>query len=527
MPSIFLSYFFGLAVIILNSCGDKQAPESTPDTVINGPGEVIDTTALITMDQFIGVNTFVDDLPQLISVGGFAREYHNWAWDEGNFDPAYPGFPANQIRFAPSYPGWSYDDYYRNLHDIGVVVAPCIQGSVPWLQKATAFQASYKPLDAPGLDAANPASYYAKSNFMFQFAARYGSKSVPDSLLQLASGQRRVSGLGYIKYVEDWNEQDKDWEGKNAQFTPEEYAAMASADYDGHGNTMELHGKKYGIKNADSSIKLVMGGLAIFNLDYIKRMKSWFEGNRADKKFAADVLNFHLYTFPDGSQYGDSGPALSPEAGKLKEQMAAVVKYRNEYLPGKEVWLSEFGWDTNPDSRLSVPVIGSMDRQEVQGIWLVRAYMALAAAGVDRAQMFMLRDVNPNDKTQFSSSGLVGPKGDFTRKKSWYYVATLKNTLTNMRYTGETASGDANVLIYKFKEVKGSKGVYAIWAKTSNGYKVDNYQLKIPASVSNANLVTLSTGAASGQQSKLNITNGQVSVNVSERPVFVTVDRME
>ena len=274
-------------------------------------------------------------------------------------------------------------------------------------------------------------------------------------------------------------------------------------------------------------MKLVMGGLAIFNLDYIKRMKSWFERNRADKKFAADVLNFHLYTFPDGSQYGDSGPALSPEAGKLKEQMAAIVKYRNEYLPGKEVWLSEFGWDTNPDSRLSVPVIGGMDRQEVQGIWLVRAYMALAAAGVDRAQMFMLRDVNPNDKTQFSSSGLVGPKGDFTRKKSWYYVATLKNTLTNMRYAGEVASGDANVLIYKFKEVKGNKGVYAIWAKTSTDYKVDGYSFRIPASVSNANLVTLSAGAASGQQSKLNISGGQVSVNVSERPVFIMVDHIE
>ena len=66
MPSLFLSYFFGLSVILLNSCGDKQAPDSSPGEIITGPGEVIDTAAPITMDQFIGVNAFVDDPPQLI-----------------------------------------------------------------------------------------------------------------------------------------------------------------------------------------------------------------------------------------------------------------------------------------------------------------------------------------------------------------------------------------------------------------------------------------------------------------------------
>ncbi|MCH5720418.1 hypothetical protein [Niabella hibiscisoli] len=513
-------------LVFFSSCNEPKSAD-IPTVVGNEYfGRVIDTTSPITMDKFIGLNAFVDDPSQLINAAGFVREYHNWFWDEGDGNPGYKGFPQSQIRFAPSFPGWSYDDFYRNLNDIKVEVAPCIQGSVPWLQKNSSFQSAYKPLDAPGLSAANPQSYHAKANFMYQFAARYGQNVVNDSFLQLDPHQKRVSGLGYVKYIEDWNEQDRTWEGKNAEFTSEEYAAMASADYDGHGNTMNLHNKKYGIKNADSSAKLVMGGLAIFNIDYIKRMKSWFERNRPDKIFAADVLNFHLYTFPDGSQFGDSGPALSPEAGKLKEQLIPVIKYRNDHLPGKEVWVSEFGWDTHPDSRLSVPEIGSMDRQEVQGIWLVRAYMALAAAGVDRAQMYMLRDVNPDDKMQFASCGLVGPKGSWAPKKSWYYVATLKNMLTNMRFAGEVASADPNVLVYKFKDVKSSKGVYAVWAQTSNDYRVENFSIQLSGQSSSAEMVSLLTGSTSGERQLLTINGGKVAVAVSERPVFILVDHI-
>lgn len=527
MTSVLQMYKLCTMIVILSGCARPQANNPAHGILKEYPGKVIDTAAPITMDQFIGLNAFVDDPPLLISAAGFMREYHNWAWDEGDGDLSYQGFPGNQIKFAPSYPGWSYDDFYRSLFDAGVGIAPCIQNSVPWLQSSSSFQGTHKPLDKPGLNASDPFSYHAKANYMFQFAARYAGKAVEDGLLQLAPGQRRISGLKYIKYFEDWNEQDRTWEGEEAQFSPEEYAAMASADYDGHGGAMNLYGKKYGIKNADSSAKLVMGGLAIFDISYIKKMKSWFEANRKDKRFAADVLNFHLYTFPDGSQFGDSGPALSPEEGRLRQQLIPIVKYRNDHLPGKEVWVSEFGWDTHPDSRLSVPEIGSLDRQEVQGIWLVRAYLALAAAGVDRAQMYMLRDVNPEDKMQFATCGLVGAKGDWTPKKSWYYIATLKNVLTNMRFAGEVPSQNPEVLIYKFKDIKSAKGVYAVWAKTSRDLKVSNFPVDLSGEASTAQIISLLAGSTTGKRQSLTLNQGKVLIDVSERPVFIMADQVD
>ncbi|MCH5597915.1 hypothetical protein [Niabella ginsengisoli] len=380
---------------VLSFCNTKNDSDIQNDppnnNPINPPGPIVDPTNLITMDQFIGANAFIDDPIDKLKAVGFIREYHNWNWDEGDGAPTYPGFPNNQIQFAPSYPGWSFDEFYTNLSKEGVNVSPCIQGGVNWLQGSTNFPAQNKPIDAPGLSTTAPTSYHTKAFHMYQFAARYGSVKIDEKLLALASNQEKRSGLGLIKYMEDWNEQDKTWEGKDAYFSPEEYAAMASADYDGHVGTMNKYGKKYGIKNADSSMKLVMGGLASFDINYIKKMKLWFEANRSDKKFAADALNFHVYAFKDGVSWQGGGPAVSPEAAGFKRMLTEIVKYRNENLPGTEVWVSEFGWDTNPESVLSPPKIESMDVYEIQAIWLVRAYLEFAAAGRPCSNVYVKR----------------------------------------------------------------------------------------------------------------------------------------
>lgn len=505
-----------LSLVACIQTKDPAASQSNPEIL----GIIPDPSDTITMDYFIGANGFIDDPIDKLSAVQLIREYHNWNWDEGDGAPDYPGFPNNQIRFAPSYPGWSFDDYYTALKKQNIIIIPCIQGSVNWLHT----QHEAKPIDQLGLNTADPYSYHAKAHFMYQLAARYGSKKCPDSTLSLAPDQNRVSGLGLIKYIEDWNEQDKNWEGPNAEFSPEEYAAMASANYDGHVNTMNRFNKNYGIKNADPSIKHVMGGLASLNLNYIKRMKKWFEQHRSDKIFATDVLNFHIYAFKDGKSWQGGGPAISPEDAKFKEKLIPIVKYRNEQLPKKEIWVSEFGWDTNPASPLSPPSIGTMDIEEVQGIWLVRAFLAFASAGVDRAQMYMMRDVDPNSETWFASSGLIKQKGDFTPKKSWFYIAALKNILAHTRYIGEQKSSHPHILIYKFKNIHSTKGVYVVWAKTSQDYKISDFPLKISKNASHATQTVLSTTSVTGITQSLEINNQEVRVNVSEKPIFISVN---
>lgn len=74
------------------------------------------------------------------------------------------------------------------------------------------------------------------------------------------------------------------------------------------------------------------------------------------------------------------------------------------------MWLTEFGYDTSPRSPNLAPAYGSFDAEDVQGMWLIRTYMYLAAARIDRAHMFMLANVVDDGGTKFQTSGLTQDK---------------------------------------------------------------------------------------------------------------------
>ena len=485
----------------------------------------------ITFDQFVGSNAFVDDSIDNMKVGTFIREYHNWNWDEGDIwehggNRNYKGYPNNTMKFAPSEAGggeWNFDEFYLQCKEAGIAVYPVLMGAVKWLNDSLNFNLHHKPVDQTGAVTTDPDSYQAKAHYMFQFAARYGSTKVPDSLLTLAPSQPRNSGLCLIDYLEDWNEQDANWHGPGAYFSPEEYAAMSSANYDGHCNTMNQGTGTFGIKNADPNMKFVMGGIWELNLQYIKDMERWYKKNRNDGKFVPDVINVHDYAWGSDS----TKRTLSPEEENWRGQLEEITRWRDENYPEKEVWINEFGYDTHEGSKLSVPSIPGFNKYEVQGVWLVRAYLAFSAAGVDRACMYMLRNVDENNSEQFSNCGFTfSKKLDYHRKVSWYYVHTLKETLAGMRFDGDKISQHPDVLIYKFKSVDAKNGAYVVWCPTSEGITVENFQLNFDSSTAVAVLIKLINNSKEGCSEKLKISGNSVTINVGEKPVFILVNNI-
>lgn len=474
------------------------------------------------MEKFIGMNALANAPMDKVLVAGLIREYHQWFWDEGNsykfgaITSLYPGYPNNQNKWDASYNGVNYDNYYSSLKNAGIICSPCIKESVDWLN----IKATHKPI-LSGADSRDPHSYAAHADHMYQYAARYGNTKITDSKLKLGTGQPRNSGLNTVSYVEDWNEQDDWWEDSNSYFHPYQYAAMASADYDGHLGAM---GTTVGVKNADPTMKMAMSGIARPNIDYVKSMKAWADKYRGGS-FPGDVLNFHTYSTDVGGQDNPT-VGVSPESDKLKEKMQKITDYRSKYLPDKEVWLSEFGYDTDPNSKFRAPAIASFTQEEVQGQWLVRSFLALAAAKVDKAFMFMFDDPNSSSSQQFSTSGLVSSQATgFVPKTSWYYIYTLKNVLTGMKFNKEELSGNPKVNVYSFKSAAGKGGAYVLWCNTSDGSTVDNFDLTLN-SAATATLVSMKKGDTDGVPTPLTIASGKVKVNVSERPVYVKVDNI-
>ncbi len=475
------------------------------------------------MDSFIGVNGFVDDPIDRIAACGHLREYHQWQWDEGNQDSSYLGYPNHQAAWSPSWVsgpgwGWDFDQFYQHLKTAGVDVAPCLQGCAPYLVGFDRNRSDEKPVLAGG-DPTQPQSYVAHASYLFQFAARYGGTRVNETLLKLKPGQAARSGLGLVRYMENWNEPDKWWKDRASCFLPAELAAMCSADYDGHRGAM---GRTVGIRNADPGMRLVMGGLARPEIEYLKAMKLWADFHRGGD-FPADVVNLHHYSNDAGGQGGRPTVGVSPEADGLRERFQRVVEWRDRFLPGKEVWVSEFGYDTNPKSTQHAPAIGTADAQEVQGQWIVRSFLALAAAGVDRAQVYMLRDVDANSTVQYDSSGLTSEKGKHVPKRTWHYVAALRHILRGTRFESEVPSGDANVRVYLFRSDDASaRRVYAVWCPTSSQSQVSGFSLDL-SNASTATLTTLESQNTTGPKVPLTVESGKVAIDVSERPVFVSV----
>ncbi len=460
------------------------------------------------MDQFVGTNAFIDDPPEKLAAAvGFVREYHDWLWDTEA--------PDHKLRLQPSGAAggnaWFFDDFYASLRRSGVTVCPAIQQSSPVYFPGTDLDA--KPVPR-GADPEAPASYANHAAHLFQYAARYGGTRVPDAELKVAPGQPRVSGLGLLRYLENWNEPDKTWRGRAARFSPYELAAMCSADYDGDQGRM---GHACGVKQADPGMRLSIGGLAGIGIDYLQAMKVWSDWHRRGD-FPADAINVHHYSSDGTAEQPFKTTGISPEADHLREKLTEIVAWRDANVPKCEIWLTEYGYDTNAKSPLHAPAIGSWSGEEVQAIWLVRSTLALAAAGVDRAAMFLFRDDKSDGSGVFETCGMVTEKGQWRPKPSYYYLSTLKRRLTGMRYTGDISSGRKDVVIYRFAAPNG-RSAFVIWRPTSDGGR--GVIVTVPTGWRGATRIDFENGSLDGVSSPANLKRGAVTLEASEKPVIL------
>jgi hypothetical protein len=488
-----------------------------------------------TIGAFVGVDGYIDDPAGFLPPIGNVREYHNWSWNEGNGDASYPGYPNNQNSFVLFGGFWDWDTYYLDLKKAGVFGYPVIQGGVSWLNGGAV------PPVSSGESTTDPASYAAHADQMFQQAARYGSTKVATDLLKLASGQPALTGQGSLQYIEDWNEEDAWWINPDGSpvFSPDVYAAMASADIDGNQGKM---GKTLGMKNADPNMKMVMGGLSGHGtstttwedscVSYLEGIQSWATTNRGGD-FPADVLNVHYYSFgPSTLGTMNPMPALSPEDDMVTARMSVINSFRTKNQPGKELWLTEFGYDTDPQSVLHAPGLGTNSAEVVQGQWIIRYYLAVLAAGFDRAFLFDSRDsctpgvsggTDDSCATQFDTAGVAGVKGTETPKTAYYFIATLRSRLATYGWLPPQAPVSQGVMTTRFKDTTSSKGAYVVWSPTSSATVVNAFKLAVPGATK-ASAVALVDGQMNGTETTLAVSGGTVTLDVSETPTIVLVD---
>ena len=479
------------------------------------------------LDKFVGMNAFVNDADDICRAVTYIREYHPWLWTsipDGENTSLAPSLSLNKM--------WDFDEYYTRMKKFGINVCPTI---------STHHKRTPKDL-SPNSWA--PENFLSYACMLFQYVARYGSnKNIDPSVIKVDEGQEVKIGMGVLDAIEPLNEPDGTWLGREQYFSPFEMASFLSMCYDGH----EGRFKNCGVKQADPNFLMSMSGGAGLSYARLKAVEFWCKYNRKDGKLPFDVINAHCYC---GKKLDEKGVAelvdvnlvdrgdqgnnifvgVSPEEGNIIANFDAIRDWRDRYYPNMEIWLTEFGWDTNQSYKTSTAAhaYAEYTGRQVQAMWLVREYLLLSSIGVDRAAMYMSRDCGPEETAvgKYGSSGLIRFPIEITpnnviqgnKKDSFYYIYTLKETLKDCTFAGEVESTNANVKIFKYVSEEG-KAKYAVWCVTSNGTKIPGYIL--PVGEGEYSLVEFGFEKYKGAWSDLENKNGKVVINVSECPVFV------
>ncbi len=433
----------------------------------------------VLMQDFIGTNAFVDVPLGLLEPFGCVREYHDWPdWNE----PQKDSFQLNISK-----QGFDFQNFYVNLNRLGKTVVPTLQKTPRWLTGESNVQA--KPI-AKNANAYDPASYSRHALFLYKYAENFSNP-----------------GQGNVKYYENWNEQDKWWESGISYFSPYQYASMSSADLDGNLNKM---GSNRGINANGGKNKLVMAGLANPKTDYLNALKYWCDKNRKGD-FAWDVINYHRYSNSAGLPDNQPKEGICPEKGNVYSEAKEIVDFRNKHLPDVEVWISEFGYDTENSPQQCKP-IGGKNSELVQADWLIRSYLLLSAAGIDKAFQYMIRD--------FAKTGLYATSGLYSTtlkdkpflRPAWNYINTLKCALLDSYFEKLTLDTTSNLYTAVYADKNNTlKKTSVIWLGSQSG---ENKEYTLPKG--EGQLIQFSENDACGSRKNINTSN----ITVSETPVI-------
>lgn len=480
--------------------------------------------------QAVGVNIFewyVEDAARsweidesrMPALKGFGAVRHYMDWEKLESQPG-------QYSFNLTLSGaWNYDAMYERFKAENIDVLACLKTVPKWLENTyPADQRDYGNNPAQyGADLSDPRSYVQQARVAFQYMARYGyNRNVNPALVKVTNvktwmppHQKKI-GMGLIRYIECENERDKTWKGRQGYQTAREYAANLSAFYDGHKHTL---GPDAGVKTADPSATVVVGGLAASTTDYVRAMVDWCREHRGLKpdgrvNLCWDVINQHLYANDAGTSQGGGGKrGAAPERSGVGQQAAAFVQLAHEVAYDMPVWITETGYDVNPGSPFRAIQIGNKSVLETQADWTLRTALLFTRVGIDRTFFYQLYDENPADPTQFSSMGLINQNK--TRKPAADYLAQALKLIGDYRYR-ETIS--QNPVVDRYERNGNSSYVLVVPDETA---RTMTYSLALPK----GQAVQVCTPAAGQEQmrckERIVPANGRLAIEVTETPLFV------
>jgi serine/threonine-protein kinase ATR len=241
------------------------------------------------------------------------------------------------------------------------------------------------------------------------------------------------------------------------------------------------------------------------NIESIKGLESLY-----------DIINIHTYAFaepyPTWRRSFPEDPTI-----KYLVPITDTIAWRNANAPAKQIWVTEFGWDstTKPD----LPTgdfsrwVGSTDTQQAQ--YLVRSFLVFSALDVDRAYLYYFND--DDTPTLHAASGLTR---NYTPKPSYYAVSHLYHTLGNYRFARAVTQETGNLYVYEYQNATNSKDrIWAVWSPTGTNRKSEVVLPALKGKIVRAEQMPLQAGQA--ESVAFDVQGSKVTLTVGESPIYL------
>jgi serine/threonine-protein kinase ATR len=217
-----------------------------------------------------------------------------------------------------------------------------------------------------------------------------------------------------------------------------------------------------GLKEGDSRIRVGTCALTAGASDRYARSVRTIKGLEG----RLDFLTIHAYAQVEGWPTWRRSYPEDPKIDYLR-RVEDLLAWRDRYAPGKEVWVTEFGWDASskpaPKTGTFRQWVGNSEAEQAR--YLVRSFLLFARRGVARAYIYFFDD---KDEPQVhGSSGLTRRSKP---KPAYYAVAHLYRTLGAYRCGRVLLERIGRVYAYEFVHAKEpGRRVWAVWSPTGKG----------------------------------------------------------
>lgn len=371
-----------------------------------------------TLSDMLGVNTFwgwgynryTDGLlpgegPEMFTpVASYARDYHNMNWDI--VDPDDDISFTDMVNTGRTPAQW-WLDWEREY--------------AAWISKGMPVHASIQFVDFPDSVWTNP--YSSGYKYGLSFARFFGP----------------TYGNGQVEIVEVGNEPWK---------------------YDSALYRTILRGMARGLKEGDPAMTVLPCALQAYNEGAEATSNKNYLGARITSTEAEylDGINLHSYSFYKGVDGIRRG--VHPEhSGSQMRGILNAIRWRNQNMPGKPVYVTEWGWDS--DGANQACSHNECVSEAAAAAYVTRGLLMMQRMGVEKATYFY--NSNLWGMTLFTRSGLTGGKEvNFIKKRSYYALESLNNLIGD-RYFLDVLQEDEDAWIYLMGDSTGIATHIVAW----------------------------------------------------------------